>query len=98
MTTQEKVKKWFPVPSEWNREAHKEMRHFGVPWEFVAPHEPQALKNHCGQTLERLAQRGGLSRCELVAVLEDRDWHPMKIEEAQARIDELFTQWNTRAE
>lgn len=39
-----------------------------VPWSFVAPHEAQALENH-EQTLERLAQRGGLSPSELVAVV-----------------------------
>lgn len=39
-----------------------------VPWEFVAPHERQALRNH-EQTLDRLAERGGLSPGELVAVV-----------------------------
>lgn len=27
-----------------------------IPWESIAPHEAQALKNH-GQSLERLASR-----------------------------------------
>ncbi len=39
-----------------------------VPWVLVAPHEKQARLNH-DQTLERLAQRGGLSPSELVAVV-----------------------------
>ena len=39
-----------------------------VPWSLVAPHARQAEHNH-SQTLERLAQRGGLSPAELVAVL-----------------------------
>ena len=39
-----------------------------MPWEFVAPHEQQALQNH-KQTLARLAERGGLSPGELVAVV-----------------------------
>lgn len=39
-----------------------------VPWAFVAPHEAQARANH-DQTLERLAQRGGLSPSELVAIV-----------------------------
>lgn len=34
-----------------------------VPWEFMAPHESQARKNH-GQTLEGLAKRGGLGCAE----------------------------------
>ena len=49
-----------------------------IEWELLEPHRLQALKNHCGQTLERLAERGGLSPDELVAVLEDRRWHAMR--------------------
>lgn len=39
-----------------------------IPWSVVAPHEPQAILNH-GHTLERLAERGGLTWVELLAVL-----------------------------
>ncbi|NTA36832.1 hypothetical protein [Agrobacterium salinitolerans] len=45
-----------------------------VPWRLVAPHEEQAKKNHGGQSLERLAQRGGLSWPELFAVMADEEW------------------------
>lgn len=48
----------------------------GVDWEIIAPHERQALLNH-GQSLETLVRRGGLSLCELAAVLEDRPWCKM---------------------
>lgn len=44
-----------------------------IPWRVIAPHALQAMKNH-DQTLERLAERGGLSPCEAIAVLEDRYW------------------------
>lgn len=44
-----------------------------IPWSVVEPHAGQAMLNH-GQTLERLAERGGLSYRELIAVLEDRLW------------------------
>ncbi len=44
-----------------------------VPWEWLSPHEEQALKNH-GQTLERLAARGGLDPLEMVCVLNDKPW------------------------
>lgn len=44
-----------------------------IPWDVLAPHEAQAQKNH-GQTLRRLAERGGLSPAEAVAVLDGRDW------------------------
>ena len=45
-----------------------------IPWDLVAPHEAQAKHNHGGQTLTRLAQRGGLDAMEAVAVLEDTDY------------------------
>lgn len=45
-----------------------------IPWAVIAPHEPQAQRNH-GQTLERLSERGGLSPCEAIAVLTDRDYY-----------------------
>jgi hypothetical protein len=44
-----------------------------IPWWLIAPHEAQAKKNH-DQTLERLAQRGGLSCYEAVHVLRDEHW------------------------
>ncbi len=45
-----------------------------IPWDLIAPHEKQALFNHGGQTLQRLAERHSLCACEAVAVLEDRSW------------------------
>ena len=42
-----------------------------IPYDVIKPHEEQALKNHCGQTLDRLAERGGLSWAEAYAVLTD---------------------------
>jgi hypothetical protein len=53
----------------------------GVEWQIVEPHEAQAVKNH-RQTLEVLASRGGLSLCELAAVLEDRPWREQDVTEA----------------
>ncbi|MCD2164331.1 hypothetical protein [Comamonas koreensis] len=47
---------------------------FRLPWSMIAPHEKQAQANHGGQTLERLAERGGLSFCEAAAIMEDRRW------------------------
>ena len=45
-----------------------------VPWELVRDHDKQAQSNH-SQTLERLAQRGGLSPLELWCVVNDMKWH-----------------------
>jgi hypothetical protein len=56
-----------------------------VRWSLVAPHEKQAKRNH-DQTLARLAARGGLSPTELVAVLEDRSWAPMRESSASAAL------------
>lgn len=46
---------------------------FHLPWEAIALHEAQAQKNH-GQTLKRLAERGGLNFSEACSVMEDRPW------------------------
>lgn len=53
-----------------------------IPWDRIAPHEAQALKNHCGQSLEGLAERGGLGVDEAVAVMQDRAWRKMEPGEA----------------
>lgn len=42
-----------------------------MPWEMVEPHREQIERNH-NQTLERLAERGGLSPSELLAGIEGR--------------------------
>ena len=60
----------------------------GIDWTIIAPHEPQALKNH-DQSLEKLADRGGLSLSELVAVLEDRPWCEMDSLAALAAVKRL---------
>jgi hypothetical protein len=44
-----------------------------VPWGFVTEHERQCQRNH-SQTVQRLAERGGLSPAELVHVLRDEQW------------------------
>lgn len=51
------------------------LRHpeFRLPWALVVPHAKQAMENH-GQTLERLAERGGLSFSEALAVMCDLNY------------------------
>jgi hypothetical protein len=63
-----------------------------VPWDFIEPHRRQALKNH-DQTLERLAERGGLDPTEMVAVLEDRHYRNIRQIEAVDRLKELLAAW-----
>lgn len=43
-----------------------------IDWNLIAPHEKQAMENHCGQTLGQLARRHGLSWYELLCVLLDK--------------------------
>ena len=52
-----------------------------VPWGLVEPHERQALSNH-GQSLQRLAERGGLAWSEMLAVIEDREFRWMEPRDA----------------
>lgn len=44
-----------------------------VPWRLVEPHRARAESNH-GQSLEKLAHRGGLSWEELFAIMQDLSW------------------------
>lgn len=44
-----------------------------VPWEVIEPHREQAQRNH-GQSLERLADRGGLGFFEFWCVMNDISW------------------------
>lgn len=48
-----------------------------IPFAMIAPHEVQAQRNH-GQSLERLAQRGGLAACEAIDIIEGRRWGSAK--------------------
>ncbi len=58
----------------------------GIPWGLIAPHEKQAVKNH-SQTLERLAQRGGLGWVEALAVLQGHDQFDMRVTEIEANAE-----------
>lgn len=56
-----------------------------VPMDMLRPHAKQAYRNH-GQTLERLADRGGLAPAEALAILDDRPFEPMEPGLASARL------------
>jgi len=49
-----------------------------IPWAMIAPHEAQAQSNH-GQSLERLASRGGLAAAEALDIIEGRRWGSAKV-------------------
>jgi hypothetical protein len=71
--------KTFPVLWQCTPRERTELRKaecpVSVPWDLVAPHQLQASKNH-SQSIARLAERGGLSPSELVAVIDGHgyDW------------------------
>lgn len=52
-----------------------------IDYQLVADHAGQARTNH-GQSVDGLARRGGLSWCELYAVLHDKPWKKMDPTEA----------------
>ena len=63
-----------------------------LPWDLIAPHEAQAMKNH-DQTLERLAERGGLSYSEAAAVIYGEPWPGRELDEAPGRLLEAVERW-----
>ncbi len=89
----------FPVmlPSQdYNR---KRVKNPGLPecptvidWEMLAQHEAQAQCNH-SQTLECLAQRGGLAPDEILAVIEDRAWHFIEHTESIRLVTQHIAAW-----
>ena len=75
------VERQFRIQAGWTRERGY-FPPLTIPWKMIEPHEPQALKNHCGQDLETLDRRMGLSPDEALAVLDDREWKEMDAAEA----------------
>lgn len=65
-----------------------------IPWAMIAPHEKQAWSNH-GQTLERLAERGGLSPEEAFAVLTGAAW-PSHAPSKDAELERLVQAFEAR--
>ncbi len=65
-----------------------------IPRGLLSPHEQQARRNH-GQSLSRLAQRGGLSWTEALAIIEDKNWRDAEHDEkmAEATIRKMATEY-----
>ena len=81
----------FPImwQSRYPRRKRPERLPHTVPWAVVAPHREQATKNHT-QTLERLAERGGLCPQELIAVLTNCSWTETVHLSDEAAVDHLL--------
>ena len=62
------------------------VRALSVSFAVVRRHNSQALINHGGQSVDRLAERGGLHIFELLAILEDQTYSAMPMELARLRI------------
>lgn len=73
--------KLFPIMAQYRHTKTTEY----IPYAVIAPHEQQALRNHM-QTLQRLSERGGLSYCEALAVLEDRAWSMLEQDIAKPKV------------
>ena len=56
-----------------------------IPRGLLMIHEGQAWKNH-GQSLSRLAQRGGLSWTEALAIIEGKSWKDAEHDENTAEV------------
>lgn len=52
-----------------------------MPMAMLIPFEARAIRNH-GQTLERLAERGGLATSEALAIMDNLPWGSVKVCEA----------------
>lgn len=77
-----------PMPIRVRDERGRETMSEPLSWRIIEPHRRQAMRNH-GQTLKRLRERGGLSPCEAVAILEDRKWSRMSQPDALHQLDAL---------
>ena len=69
-----------------------------IPWELIEKHEKQAVINH-GQSLERLAERGGLSYEEALLVLTDKPLSSKIVpeEEAIEKVRSIVELYNNQA-
>lgn len=95
----------FPIQREFNRQKwdrHEPCGNGGyyleemyIPWEMILPHEKQSKKNH-KQTLQRISERGGFSRCEAIAILEDREWTMIECEDADRKLREMVRLWKEK--
>lgn len=76
----------FPIMRHWLRREQKDRCPGYIPWKLIEPYDLQAQQNHGGQTLKRLAERGGLDPEEALAVMQQRRYR-MGIDDAQAVSD-----------
>jgi hypothetical protein len=82
----------FPIMFGGSRYGERKLT---VPLALVLEHEKQALANH-SQSVARLKERGGLSWCELSAVLGDRQWFRMDTDNAHEHAMRRVLVWQQK--
>jgi len=63
-----------------------------IPWDFIKPHAHQAWLNH-GQTLEQLAEGGGLSWYQILCVVAGTSEYPLSPDQAQIEVEARVQEW-----
>jgi len=84
----------FPLLRSYRQRTASPQRQY-IPWAMLAPHEDQAQQNH-GQSLERLAERGGLAPEEACDVLLGRHWGTTPEKGADAMLESLVIAYVAR--
>jgi hypothetical protein len=66
-----------------------------IPWQMIADEasERQSQRNH-GQSLDHIADRGGFSACEAIAVISCQSWHDLGEERAHRILYAMHTLYN----
>ncbi|KKN03889.1 hypothetical protein LCGC14_1103200 [marine sediment metagenome] len=64
-----------------------------IPRTILKEHNEQAKKNH-NQTLAELESRGGLDPTEILAIIEDRKWKDIDLQEADRQLAELVAAYH----
>jgi len=82
-----------PVTGEFDRDLRLYLPAIYIPWAMLAAHDAQAKKNHSGQDLVRLRDRHGLSSCEALAILEDREWKSIPTKQAHDELTRRIADW-----
>lgn len=89
--------KMFPIQGDWDRALHKDIPGFSIPWAIIQEHSEQVEKNHCGQTVTRIAERGGLGIGEALLALQDkplRPWPPGTVTEHREQLRVMVEEWS----
>jgi hypothetical protein len=82
-----------PVQSEYDHENRCYTKTRDIPWAMLEPHDEQAKRNHGGQNLQVLRRRHGISACEALAILDDREWRSIPTKAAHDELERRIADW-----